>query len=160
MRHTTLASMSSQLSSQIVPHSSSWYTSTRPSQWPSPSTSLIMAEAADVGVDGAVVVDGADKKIRWAVASENIPSDMCTKWRFWSDCAFAQSDQNLHWVHLNSQGCKVSLCGHRRLWPRGYKTFFMLTSTAHEICPANKSQITNNCKFFLAKHSWAWKFLC
>ena len=23
---------------------------------------------------------------------------------------------------------------------------------------ANKSQITNSCKFFLAKHSWAWKF--
>ena len=28
-----------------------------------------------------------------------------------------------------------------------YKTFFMLNSTEHEICPANKSQITNNCKF-------------
>ena len=25
---------------------------------------------------------------------------------------------------------------------------------------ANKSQITHNCKFFLAKHSWAWNFLC
>ena len=36
----------------------------------------------------------------------------------------------------------------------------MLDSAEHEICPANKSQITNNCKFFLAKHSWAWKFLC
>ena len=44
--------------------------------------------------------------------------------------------------------------------PRGYKTFFMLNSAEHEIFPANKSQITNNCKFFLAKHSWAWKFLC
>ena len=29
----------------------------------------------------------------------------------------------------------------------------MLNSDEHEICPANKSQITNNCKFFLAKHS-------
>ena len=28
--------------------------------------------------------------------------------------------------------------------------FFMLNSAEHEICPANKSQITN---FFLAKHS-------
>ena len=36
--------------------------------------------------------------------------------------------------------------------PRGYKTFFMLNSAEHEICPVNKSQITNNCKFFLAKH--------
>ena len=26
----------------------------------------------------------------------------------------------------------------------------------HEICLANKSQISNNCKFFLAKHSWAF----
>ena len=31
--------------------------------------------------------------------------------------------------------------------------FFMLNSTEHEICPANKSQITNDFKFFLAKHS-------
>ena len=38
---------------------------------------------------------------------------------------------------------------------RGYKTFFMLNSAEHEIVHANKSQITNNCKFFLAKHSWA-----
>ena len=27
-----------------------------------------------------------------------------------------------------------------RGWPRGYKTFFMLKSAEHEICPANKSQ--------------------
>ena len=26
-------------------------------------------------------------------------------------------------------------------------------STEHELCLANKSQITNNCKFFLAKNS-------
>ena len=31
--------------------------------------------------------------------------------------------------------------------PRGYKTLFMLNSTEHENCPANKSQIINNCKF-------------
>ena len=37
--------------------------------------------------------------------------------------------------------------------PQGYKTFFMLNSAEHEFCPANKSQITNNCKFFLDKHS-------
>ena len=30
---------------------------------------------------------------------------------------------------------------------------FMLNSPEHENCPANKSQITNNWKFFLAKHS-------
>ena len=28
----------------------------------------------------------------------------------------------------------------------------MLNSVEHEICPANKSQMPNNCKFFLAKH--------
>ena len=37
-----------------------------------------------------------------------------------------------------------------RPWARGYKTFFMLHSAEHEICPANKSQITNNCNFFSA----------
>ena len=37
--------------------------------------------------------------------------------------------------------------------PRSYKTFFMLNLAEHEICPANKYQITNNCKFLLAKHS-------
>ena len=36
----------------------------------------------------------------------------------------------------------------------------MLNSFEHETCLANKSQINNNCKFFLAKHNWAWKFLC
>ena len=33
-------------------------------------------------------------------------------------------------------------------WLRGYKKFFVLNSAEHEIFPANKSQITNNCKFF------------
>ena len=37
--------------------------------------------------------------------------------------------------------------------PRGYKSFFMLNSAVHEICPAYKSQVTNNCKVFLAEHS-------
>ena len=31
--------------------------------------------------------------------------------------------------------------------------FFMLNLAEHDICPANKSQITNRCKFFLAKHN-------
>ena len=43
---------------------------------------------------------------------------------------------------------------------RGYKTLFVLNSVEQEMCPANKSQITNICKLFLAKHSWAWIFLC
>ena len=29
--------------------------------------------------------------------------------------------------------------------PGGYKTFFMLNLAEHEICPANKSHITNIC---------------
>ena len=29
----------------------------------------------------------------------------------------------------------------------------MVNSAEHEICPANKSQNTNNCKFFLAKQT-------
>ena len=50
--------------------------------------------------------------------------------------------------------------GASTLWLPGYKMFFMLNSAEHEICPANKSQITNHCKFFLAKCSWEWNFLC
>ena len=34
--------------------------------------------------------------------------------------------------------------------PQGYNTFFMLNTAEHEICPANKSQITRNFTFFLA----------
>ena len=37
--------------------------------------------------------------------------------------------------------------------PQGYKTFFMLNSVKHGIFHANKSQIINNAKFFLAKHN-------
>ena len=44
-------------------------------------------------------------------------------------------------------------------WPQVYKTFSMLYSAEHEIFPVNKFQITNSCKFLLAKHSWAWNFL-
>ena len=43
-----------------------------------------------------------------------------------------------------------------RTW--GYKTFSMLNSAEHEICPANESQIIKNCKYFLAIHSWANKY--
>ena len=49
----------------------------------------------------------------------------------------------------------VGLFGCKKNWPRGYKTFFMLNTIEHEIFHANKSQITNNAKFFLAKHSRA-----
>ena len=47
-----------------------------------------------------------------------------------------------------------------KTWPQGYKIFFMLNSAVHEIFHTNKSQITNNAKFFLAKNNWLWKFLC
>ena len=58
-----------------------------------------------------------------------------------------------------SELCRIvnvsALCSTAKIQvrPRGYKTFFMFNSAKHEICPANKSQITDNCKFFLAKHS-------
>ena len=42
--------------------------------------------------------------------------------------------------------------------PKVIKLFFMLNSAEHEICQANKSQITNNCKFFLAKIAEHEKF--
>ena len=37
--------------------------------------------------------------------------------------------------------------------PEVIKLFFMLNSTEYDIFHANKSQITNNAKLFLAKHS-------
>ena len=43
---------------------------------------------------------------------------------------------------------------YREFWSRGY-VFLKLNSADYEICPANKSQINENCNFFLAKHSWA-----
>ena len=44
------------------------------------------------------------------------------------------------------EGCARD-CG--IFWPRGYKTFLMLSSAEHEICLAYKSLITNNSIFFL-----------
>ena len=35
----------------------------------------------------------------------------------------------------------------------------MLFSAGQEICPGNKPQITDKCKFVLAKQSWAWNSL-
>ena len=35
-----------------------------------------------------------------AATSENLPSYMCPQWNFRSTCAFAQSDQNLHWLYF------------------------------------------------------------
>ena len=39
-------------------------------------------------------------RIIWASTSENLSSDKCAPRRFRSDCACAQSDQNLHWAHF------------------------------------------------------------
>ena len=35
------------------------------------------------------------------------------------------------------------------VWPRDYKTFFVLNPSEHEICPTNKYLITNNWKVLL-----------
>ena len=47
--------------------------------------------------------------------AENVLSDMCAQRRFRSACAFAQSDQNLHWAHF----------GLTRMW-----SFFLLKTKA------------------------------
>ena len=47
--------------------------------------------------------------------SENVPSDMCALQRFWSDRAFAQSDQYLHWAYM-CFGCKVFPGKQWRFW--------------------------------------------
>ena len=47
---------------------------------------------------------------------------------------------------MQSEHVSQGICGQRRTRSargRGYKTFFMLNSTEHEIFHANKSQITN-----------------
>ena len=43
---------------------------------------------------------GFDNSHLWTVTSENIPSHICAQKRFRSACAFAQSDQNLHWAYF------------------------------------------------------------
>ena len=107
--------------------------------------------------------------LNWATPTGNVPIHMCAQRRFRSACAFAQPDHNFHWAHfgqlrmqnflMRTTKTLISLCELAGR-PRGYNFFFMLNSTEHEILPADKSQITNNCKFFLAKHSLAWKFFC
>ena len=93
---------------------------------------------------------------------EETPS-MCAQRRLKSACAIIQSYLSIrcpneealhHWLSKNAlRDDSVQTARIRRLiWPRDYKTFFMLNSAEHEVCPANKSQITNNCIFFLAKH--------
>ena len=58
-----------------------------------------------------------------------------------------QHEETLHaWL---SKMCPVNI----QIRPRGYKTFFMLNSTEYDFYHANKSQITNNSKFFLPKLS-------
>ena len=48
---------------------------------------------------------------------------------------------------------------HKRPGP-GVTFFFVLNSAEQEFFPANKSKIMNSYKYFLPKHSSAWKFLC
>ena len=66
------------------------------------------------------------------------------------------ADSEVPDMHVESRSLIRDFAVHYRInnyWPPGYKTFFMLNSAKHEIFPVNKSEITNNCKFFLAKHS-------
>ena len=52
----------------------------------------------------------------WTATSKNVALDMCTQWRFRSDCAYSRSlIKILIGRILNSQGCKVYSCGQRRL---------------------------------------------
>ena len=56
---------------------------------------------------------------------------------------------NLKERHVVELGIELAITA---FGPEVTKLFFMLNSAEHEICLANKPQITNNCKFFLAKH--------
>ena len=44
--------------------------------------------------------------------------------------------------------------------PEVIKHFCMHNWAEHEVCQANKSQMNNNCQFFLTKYSWSWTYLC
>ena len=48
----------------------------------------------------------------------------------------------------DSEGPEQTVGMHRLVWPRGYKTFFMLNSAEHEIFSANKYENANNCWHF------------
>ena len=70
-------------------------------------------------------------------------------------CSFSRKTQRVETFYYANRclnGCKKNE-GLDTSDPKVIKHFFMLNSTEHEIFHANKSQITNNCKFFLAKHS-------
>ena len=51
----------------------------------------------------------------------------------------------------------IILLGKRE--PPGYKNFSCSTQLSMKFFMLIKSQNTINCQFFLAEHSWAWKFL-
>ena len=72
-----------------------------------------------------------------------------------NDCVFYEAMQK--GVFMYKRTAKAQIRPHGCSGPN---LFFMRNSGEHDICPANKSQITDNCKFFLAKHSWACYFLC
>ena len=63
----------------------------------------------------------------------------------------ALGDEQVRW----SETVDVSHWNVHKLRPWSYKTFCMLNSAEHDIFPAYKFHITNNCKFCFAKHSWA-----
>ena len=60
---------------------------------------------------------------------------------------------------LDRKHFRVRIFGTLFIKPRSYKTFFTLNSTEHEFFHANKSQITNNAKFFLAELLLAFSYL-
>ena len=59
--------------------------------------------------------------------------------------------EGLQFVIMVLPGFSLTFFVFLLLWSQCYKVF-VLDSAEREICPANKSQITNNCQFFLAKH--------
>ena len=71
--------------------------------------------------------------IIWATSSENVPSDMCSQWKLRSDCAFAQSDHNIHLGALRMANAKLihmsSLCAHVRRYVFSRCCLFRATSS-------------------------------
>ena len=56
-------------------------------------------------------------KIKWTTASGNITSDMCAKWRFRSDCAFADNvGKDAKFLHADNEDSYQTARKRRLIW--------------------------------------------
>ena len=66
----------------------------------------------------------------------------------------------LAWGHLSEQKLLPWKCPKEAIWPRGYKTFFVLNSVEHEISNAHKYKNIKKFGLFKAQLSLECYFSC